>query len=77
MNTQSLRTAENGLNKKPTTTSRSGSLEGLVIDISEKKQKQRNEYQASIHLTGIYNRIYFDMQVKNTTDQIHPVAHRR
>lgn len=41
-------------------------LEGLVIDISEQKQKQEEIEYLSFHdsLTGIYNRIYFDMQVK-------------
>lgn len=40
-------------------------LEGLIIDISEQKHKQEEIEYLSFHdsLTGIYNRIYFDMQV--------------
>ncbi len=41
-------------------------LEGLVIDISDQKEKQREIEYLSYHdsLTGIYNRIYFDQQVQ-------------
>jgi diguanylate cyclase (GGDEF)-like protein/PAS domain S-box-containing protein len=41
-------------------------LEGLIIDINELKRKQEEIEYLSYHdhLTGIYNRIYFDQQVK-------------
>lgn len=40
-------------------------LEGLVIDITDTKKKQEEIEYLSFHdsLTGIYNRIFFDMQV--------------
>ena len=41
-------------------------LEGLIIDINSQKRKQEEIEYLSYHdhLTGIYNRIYFDQQVQ-------------